>query len=373
MMSKEKIADHEKNNELTEKKDTAEIKTEKKTKNKFLFYTARTVRGISFFVILGILLTVINYALHPKNNKKEFGMKDQNAHAFYAEPENTIDTLIIGNSEAYSSFSPLEMWHEYGITSYVSAQGAIIMSEAYYILKEALKTQDPKIVIFETDALFPHKSDQTLRDRTISNVIENEISLLKYHDTWKIQKPANFFSPIEYKWKSYSRGQMDDPKIEAYGSNFMDISEGKDEEYKDGKINFWILKYLDKFVDLCKENNISVIFVTIPNTLTTSRLNSQAVKDYCSGKSITYLDFSEHPEYINIDWTTDTRDGGVHMNTYGAKKVSDFLGQYITDNYDIPDRRKDEKLAKRWDSDYRRYSNRIQKMEKEMLEENDMP
>ena len=344
-----------------------EITQRKKPKGKAAVFAGKALRSISFFLILGTILGICSYAVHPKNNKKEYGMRDQNAHAFYAEPENTLDTIIIGNSEAYSSFSPLEMWHAYGITSYVSAKGAILMSDAYYILREVLKTQSPKLVVFETDAVFPQKEDQTLRDRTINNVIENESPLIKYHDVWKIQKPENYFAPIDYKWQSYSRGQMDDPRTEGYESRNLVVSDGKNEVYRDGKINFWILEYMDKFVDLCREKNIQVLFVTVPNIITTSKLNSQAIKNYCTSRGIPQIDFSEHPEFINIDWTKDTRDGGVHMNTRGAKKVSLFLGQYIIDQYGIKDRRDDKKLAERWDRDYKRYKNEVQIKRKKIL------
>ena len=124
---------------------------------------------------------------------------------------------------------------------------------------------------------------------------------------------------------------------------------------------------MDKFVELCREKNIQVLFVTVPNILTTSKLNSQAIKNYCTSRNIPQIDFSEHPEFINIDWTKDTRDGGVHMNTRGAKKVSLFLGQYIINQYDIKDRRDDKELAKRWDRDYKRYKNEVQIKRKKLL------
>ena len=198
-------------------------------------------------------------------------------------------------------------------------------------------------------------------------MIENESPLIKYHDVWKIQRPENYFAPINYRWQSYSRGQMDDPRTEGYESRNLVVSDGKNEVYRDGRINYWILKYMDKFVELCREKNIQVLFVTVPNILTTSKLNSQAIKNYCTSRNIPQIDFSEHPEFINIDWTKDTRDGGVHMNTRGAKKVSLFLGQYIINQYDIKDRRDDKELAKRWDRDYKRYKNEVQIKRKKLL------
>lgn len=352
-----------------EKETTAEEssgKTEvsdadEKKHGKAFVYTMKFIRGLCFFLILAILFPILTYMFTPKKNTNEGGMKDQNAHAFYAEPKNTIDTVIIGNSEAYSSFSPLEMWKSYGMTSYVSAQGAVIMSEAYYILKEILKNQSPSVVVFETDVLFQPKTDDVLRDRTFNNVMENEIPLLKYHDNWKIENPSQYFAPIKYTWQSYTRGQLVDSTIDPLETHDFQIEDGKDVEYKNGVISPYLRMYLDKMAELCRERNISFVLVTIPNTLTSSKQNCEAVTKYAESKNIVHLDFGTHPEYANIDWQKDTRDGGVHLNTVGAKKVSDYLGKYIKDHYNVPDRRKDKKLAKRWNKDYKRYQEEIKK------------
>ena len=56
--------------------------------------------------------------MRPKNNYVEYGMHYRGASGILAEEENTIDTIIIGNSEAYSSIIPMELWKDYGYTSY---------------------------------------------------------------------------------------------------------------------------------------------------------------------------------------------------------------------------------------------------------------
>ena len=55
-----------------------------------------------------------------------------------------------------------------------------------------------------------------------------------------------------------------------------------------------------------------------------------------------------------IDWSTDTRDGGRHLNCKGAEKVSAYLGKYISENYSFKDKRHSEKYAD-WNNDYLDY------------------
>ena len=56
-----------------------------------------------------------------------------------------------------------------------------------------------------------------------------------------------------------------------------------------------------------------------------------------------------------MDYSIDCNDSNSHLNAAGARKLTSWLGKYILDNYDIPDRRGDAAYAY-WDSDYERYA-----------------
>jgi hypothetical protein len=42
---------------------------------------------------------------------------------------------------------------------------------------------------------------------------------------------------------------------------------------------------------------------------------------------------------MDFDWSTDTRDGGDHVNLSGSKKVTAAIGRYLKKNYDLSDQR----------------------------------
>ena len=70
------------------------------------------------------------------------------------EPEQTIDVLVAGDSESYTSVSPMDLWEKTGIAAYDCGQPGQRIQETYYILKTAFKTQSPKLVLFETNTMF---------------------------------------------------------------------------------------------------------------------------------------------------------------------------------------------------------------------------
>ena len=333
-----------------EKKENIE-----KNNKGILTYALKGIRILGFFLILGILLYMLQCMYYPKYNDQDNGMYDQNAHAFYAEPENTLDVVFMGNSEAYSAFSPLELWHEYGMTSFVCAKGASSMAEIEYNLTEFLKTQKPKVVVLETDVVFAPYTTKKLFDKNFQDEVETEIPIIRYHNRWKYTGPKQWFSPIDYSWKSPSKGQMIISVSEPYESEKLDLPDGAGKDYLNGRINPITKYYVNRIKSICEENGISLILVSVPNTLTGSKKNYQALNKYAEQIKVPLLDLQKEEASVGLDWTKDTRDGGVHLNTRGARKVSLFVGERIKKNYDIPDRRGSDTLSDLWDMDYNDY------------------
>ena len=85
---------------------------------------------------------------------------------------------------------------------------------------------------------------------------------------------------------------------------------------------------------------------------------------------LTYWNFLEHQEEIGIDWNTDTYDTGLHLNVYGAEKMSSYFGQLLVDTFDLPDRRSDEVLSAAWAEKVATYNERKAILEAETASEN---
>ena len=56
---------------------------------------------------------------------------------------------------------------------------------------------------------------------------------------------------------------------------------------------------------------------------------------------VEYMDLNMLREQVPIDWKTDSKDKGDHLNYNGARKVTDYLGGFLADTGVLVDHRGD--------------------------------
>ena len=67
---------------------------------------------------------------------------------YYREENRNHDVIFIGDCEVYENFSPVTLWQEYGITSFIRGSAQQLIWHSYYLLEETLKYEKPKVVVF---------------------------------------------------------------------------------------------------------------------------------------------------------------------------------------------------------------------------------
>ena len=127
------------------------------------------IKVIVFMLIFCGLMVLGSIMLYPKTSDPESGLSNPNARGFYGEPKNSIDLVIMGNSNAYSAYSPMILWKKYGIPSYVVAEGAQNIAETVNILQELLTCQTPKLIVLDVDLLWEGKTRRFPELREMSN------------------------------------------------------------------------------------------------------------------------------------------------------------------------------------------------------------
>ena len=115
------------------------------------------------------------------------------------------------------------------------------------------------------------------------------------------------------------------------------------------------LEYLNKIIELSKENNIKLIFVGLPSQKSWNYAKHNAINKLSKELQFEYINLNMIEE-IDIDWQKDTRDKGDHLNYFGAKKVSKYLGEYLK-KLNIISSKKNDSNYNDWNMLYEKYKN----------------
>ena len=111
---------------------------------------------------------------------------------------------------------------------------------------------------------------------------------------------------------------------------------------------------------LCEENGIELVLVKAPSLYPHwyEEWDRQIV-DFAAEHELSYINFLDATEEIGLDYTTDTCDAGLHLNLYGATKLSTYFGKILAEEFGVPDRRGEADLVTAWEKKKQAYEEEI--------------
>lgn len=293
---------------------------------------------------------------------------------YYEEKNKEFDVIMIGDCEVYENFSPMVLWEEYGIHSYIRGSAEQYVWQSYYMLEDTLRYYTPKVVVFNVLAMNTNQSNSEAYNRmtldgmkwSLSKVkairasmtkeehfLEYVFPILRYHTRWS-ELTADDFKYLFHK------------KTVSYNGYYMRIDTKAAEGVPPKKLladysfgdNAW--NYLEKMTQLCKENDIQLVLIKAPSLYPHWYEEWEVqIEDYALQNELCYINFLEFTEEIGLDYTTDTYDAGLHMNLSGATKLTKCFGKFLSEQCRVADRRGEEELVELWKSKRKLYDEEI--------------
>ena len=292
---------------------------------------------------------------------------------YYDSPKNH-EVLFIGDCEVYANFSPMVIYEEEGISSYIRGSSQQLIWQSYGILKETLKYEIPKVVIFNVNAMRYSKPVSEAYNRLtidkmkwskekvemiFSSMTEEEsflsyvFPILRYHSrifelseedfTYLFQRRQNTFNGflINQNIKGVESLPTKRPLTET---RFADIT----------------YEYLDKIRELCEENNIQLVLIKAPSLYPYWYTEyDEQIKEYASKYGLDYYNFLENILEIGLDYHVDTYDGGLHLNLHGATKLSKYFAPILKEKYSLTDYRDHEEINAYYQKELEKYYREI--------------
>ncbi len=294
---------------------------------------------------------------------------------YYDDPTDH-NVVFIGDCELYENISPVYLWENYGINSYIRGSAQQLIWQSYYLAEETVKMEHPDVIVFNVLSMkYNEPQNEAYNRMTLDgmkwssskvnsikasmtdeeNFIDYVFPILRYHSRWSDLSAEDFKYMFHRDKVSFNGYYM---RVDVKAAE--NVPEGRPlADYQFGDNSYY---YLDKLTKLCKENDVKLVLVKAP-TLYPYWYDEwdQQIKDYASANGLDYINFLELQDELGLDWSQDTYDGGLHLNLAGAQKLSDYVGNMLTTEYGIPDRRDESALNAYWDKVIERYNAEIKR------------
>lgn len=306
-----------------------------------------------FGIVACVFLSIVVYlymcmVVTPKDISNSGGPLYYRGMGFMSEPENSIDIMVYGNSDVYSGFVPARLFEQYGYTSYASGRANQTVGETVELLKDTLETQKPKLVVLETDCFFTKNKRINL---DTGNIL---LAPFLYHSRWKEVSIRDFFDiPNRNDQKDFNKGFLPS-KLTFKSDRFGDYMKENGSEPE--VISKDIKKSINKFIDICNKHQVDVLFLELPSPSSWNYSKHLAVDEIASQHNIHFLDLNMERDNYKVDLSRDFRDEGNHMNTFGASRATDVVGEYISETYNgsLKDKRNEESF-RGWHKTVKKY------------------
>ena len=320
-------------------------------------------RAVSCVLFAGLLVAAIakcSDLLEYKEARKKY-------IPFYESATN-FDVIFLGTSHMWNHVLPMEMWKDYGIASYNWGYSNCTPAENYYLIQDILKYTSPKVVVIDVFGLVEYDDYDNGKYRT--DRIEQQHVQFDSLPIWsksKIEASKDVFDNYENneyfiwnfimyhnRWTELGRDDFEYDITTEKGSLFL-TGLGKASftpipETEKIDIDSVCYPYYLKIIEYCQKQGIDVLCAFIPYA---AREKQQKIANTIGDVVEEYPNCS----YVNmltkniLNFNTDVCPDNVHLNYSGADKVTNWLGQYLKDNFNLDDYSMDSS----WNNDYISY------------------
>ena len=313
-----------------------------KDKRKFFYKT------LAFLALLGLILYPVQRVMARKSLSGAWDMTNK-VGGFYNEEPDQFEVMFFGPSHAYAAFSPLVIWEETGVKSYVFATQQQPIWATYTYIKEALKTQSPSLIVVECRMAFGDKDYYMEGDDkgvTFSYMDDIPLSWNKAELAWlsapdlegRLSALFNFMMYHD-RWSKLSRSDLTfrrDRLRDPY-KGFVMLPPQQAPQPRPAsetvvrtaplleKNQYW----LEKIIRLCREEGIELWLVKSPSNLELEeKAMLNTVEATAARYGVPFHDFNQDYGAIGLDETMFF--DAHHLDALGASRFTRWFAAVLT-------------------------------------------
>lgn len=322
----------------------------------------RIGKVICFCLLVVAIMSFLTKLFTPKWLENRWHSAKTN-NSFYELEDNSIDVAIIGSSVVAAAVDPYQLYEEHGISAYNLGVMQQPMLGTYFWLKELETTQKPKVVVVEVKTAGRVSDKNEADSRKSYDYMRWGKAKLQYAKEYcQTNEEADLFEYLFPFGKYHTRwSEISEEDYDFVAGNDDSLTRGfvtlttksgvefegiKTDTDKEAEYNDTNASYLKRIIENCQEKNMGVVLIRTPDSSwKASKYNH--VKEIAEEYQVDYIDFNdkEMMNRLGIDYANDSADS-VHLNIVGAKKVTEYLGNYLKEKYELSDYRTDSDVVK---------------------------
>ncbi|WP_294572015.1 hypothetical protein, partial [uncultured Subdoligranulum sp.] len=212
------------------------------------------LRMVAFLLVLLMLVLAVGHYLMPQSNRY---LEGYTAGGILGEDFDTIDVLVLGDSNAAQGIAPMKWYDEHGITGYTYAAGWMSMYNLYYRLKQIYEEQNPQVVVLCTAPAYTKKGSETTMQSALGDIADELLPLLRFHDNWKYLTPGNLLTEKDYSWRDVNKGYTPITDVAGRPNTDYMYDTGVSEP-----IPLLVQFYMQRILQLCADHDSQVVLIT---------------------------------------------------------------------------------------------------------------
>lgn len=256
----------------------------------------------------------------------------------FFQAEQDFDVLFLGSSHVINGVSPIDLFYQYGITSYNLSMHGNYVASSYYLLKESLglleqkRRQLPKAVVldiyggeesvFDLHNAWDSFPFSNVKVEMVRDLVPKKdqaamlVPFFLYHNRWSELNQKDFQLYVNRMYGVQPRYEICYPADEIV-MNPEDMEEADEKK----------LDYVDRIHKLCESKGIRLMVIHIPYSYHPEwQREANFVCNYVEDQGILCRNYMNQD--IGLDFELDFYDQG-HLNAAGMRTMTTELGRLL--------------------------------------------
>lgn len=290
----------------------------------------------------------------------------------FFEDKMGFDVLFFGTSRVLDGITPVELWRDYGMTSYNMGNNSEPLGMTKWVLDIASDVHMPKVAVFDVfyvDHAVDESWTYSFRHMFYDAVPLSRKKIEAVRATQGEDGMMEFLMPFSLyhsRWEELLAGtaeRMVESEKYMMGCEMRVGSQLRDNYTFTDEIEQSELpghQAIREIVALCREKGIEPVFVALPGHASNQeQMNMNSVAPLCQELGVPFINMVRMEGII--DYVEDCFDWHGHLDSEGAGKVTAYLGSWLKEHYDLPDHRGESGYA-HWDEKLALYEERLREL-----------